>query len=258
MALLEIRHLGIYFGGLRAVHDLNVTLQGGELLGLIGPNGAGKTTVFNMVSGFYRPSAGEIWFDGHNIAGVPTHQVTALGIARTFQNIRLWDNLTVYDNLGIAQHHRLGYGFADAILHNRSYRENERQVRKATEQLLDLLGLQHCADEYPKNLPYGLQRRVEIGRALSVRPKLLLLDEPAAGMNPGDVEQLMDLIRWIRQEFQLTIWLIEHQMRVVMGLCEWIKVLDFGETIAEGTPDQVRGNPRVIQAYLGDEGVTHA
>jgi branched-chain amino acid transport system ATP-binding protein len=258
MSLLEIRHVGIYFGGLRAVHDLNVTLEGGELLGLIGPNGAGKTTVFNMVCGFYRPTAGEILFDGQSIAGLATHKVTGLGIARTFQSIRLWNNLTVFQNLCIAQHHRLGYGFLDAILHSRSYRTHEQQVQRSSEELLEMLGLNHCADEYPKNLPYGLQRRVEIGRALAVRPKMLLLDEPAAGMNPHEAEQLIDLIRWIRQQFQLTIWLIEHQMRVVMGLCEWIKVLDFGETIADGTPDQVRQNQRVIQAYLGDEGTVHA
>ncbi|HBZ55537.1 MAG TPA: high-affinity branched-chain amino acid ABC transporter ATP-binding protein LivG [Syntrophobacteraceae bacterium] len=258
MALLEVRHLGIQFGGLRAVHDLNLTLEGGELLGLIGPNGAGKTTVFNMVCGFYQPTAGEIVFDGQPLAGLATHRVTALGIARTFQNIRLWNNLTVFQNLCIAQHHRLGYGFLDAIWHSRTYRTHEKQVHQASHELLDMLALQHCADEYPKNLPYGLQRRLEIGRALAVRPKVLLLDEPAAGMNPNEAEQLIDLIRWIRKQFQVTIWLIEHQMRVVMGLCEWIKVLDFGETIAEGTPDQVRQNPRVVQAYLGDEGVAHA
>ncbi|HBD07953.1 MAG TPA: high-affinity branched-chain amino acid ABC transporter ATP-binding protein LivG, partial [Syntrophobacteraceae bacterium] len=224
MALLEVRHLGIQFGGLRAVHDLNLTLEGGELLGLIGPNGAGKTTVFNMVCGFYQPTAGEIVFDGQPLAGLATHRVTALGIARTFQNIRLWNNLTVFQNLCIAQHHRLGYGFLDAIWHSRTYRTHEKQVYQASHELLDMLALQHCADEYPKNLPYGLQRRLEIGRALAVRPKVLLLDEPAAGMNPNEAEQLIDLIRWIRKQFQVTIWLIEHQMRVVMGLCEWIKV----------------------------------
>jgi branched-chain amino acid transport system ATP-binding protein len=258
MALLEIRRLSISFGGLRAVHDLNVKLNGGELLGLIGPNGAGKTTVFNLVSGFYQPTAGEILVKGKDTVGMATHAITALGIARTFQNIRLWNDLSVFDNLCIAQHHHLGYGLLDAILHTKRYRENERITYKASEELLEMLGLHHYAEELPKNLPYGLQRRVEIGRALAGRPRLLLLDEPAAGMNPNEVEQLIDLVRWIRQEFKLTIWLIEHQMRVVMGLCEWIKVLDFGETIAEGTPAEVRSNPRVVQAYLGDEGVAHA
>jgi branched-chain amino acid transport system ATP-binding protein len=258
MALLDIRHLSISFGGLRAVHDLNVKLTGGELMGLIGPNGAGKTTVFNLVSGFYQPTVGEVLLQGRNTAGMPTHKIAALGIARTFQNIRLWNELTVFDNLCIAQHHRLGYGFLDSILHNRRYREHERTVHNAAERLLEMLGLHHYAEEFPKNLPYGLQRRVEIGRALAVSPKLLLLDEPAAGMNPNEVQQLIDLIRWIRKEFQLTIWLIEHQMRVVMELCEYIKVLDFGETIAEGTPAEVRSNPRVVQAYLGDEGMAHA
>lgn len=258
MALLDIRNMTHFFGGLRAVYDLNLTLEGGELLGLIGPNGAGKTTVFNLVCGFYSPTEGDIRFQDRDIIGLRPHAVTARGIARTFQNIRLWKDLTVFDNLCISQHYRLGYGLLDTVLRTRKYYENEHRVRKVAEELLDILTLRHVAQEYPKNLPYGLQRRVEIGRALSLRPKLLLLDEPAAGMNPGEVGQLIDLIRWIRDEFKLTVWLIEHHMRVVMGVCEQLKVLDFGETIAEGSPDEIRQNPRVIQAYLGDEGPTHA
>jgi len=258
MSLLEIKELSHFFGGLRAVHNFDLTLKGGELLGLIGPNGAGKTTVFNLVSGFYRPTEGEILFEGKNIAGLRPHAVTSLGMARTFQNIRLWSTLNVFDNLCISQHYHLGYGLLDTIFQTHRYREGERRVRKTAEELLEILGLRHYAMEYPKNLPYGLQRRVEIGRALSVHPKLLLLDEPAAGMNPGEVDQLIDLVRWIRDEFKLTVWLIEHHMRVVMNVCEWIKVLDFGETIAEGTPSAVRQMPRVIQAYLGEDEPNYA
>lgn len=258
MPLLEIREVTHYFGGLRAVYNLNLTLEGGELMGLIGPNGAGKTTVFNLVSGFYQPTEGEILFMGRSLQGLRPHQVTARGMARTFQNIRLWNSLTVFENLCLSQHYHLGYGLLGAILRPRSFTENERRIRKTSRQLLEILGLSHYADELPKNLPYGMQRRVEIGRALALQPRLLLLDEPAAGMNPSEVDQLIELVRWIRDEFKLTIWLIEHQMRVVMNLCETIKVLDFGETIAEGAPDEVKRNPRVVQAYLGDEEAFHA
>lgn len=258
MALLEIREMTHFFGGLRAVYNLNMKLEGGELVGLIGPNGAGKTTVFNLVCGFYRPTEGEVVFQGKPIMGLRPHAVTSLGMARTFQNIRLWSSLTVFDNLCISQHSHLGYGLLDAVLRTPRYRTNERRVRKTAEELLEILGLRHYAMEYPKNLPYGLQRRVEIGRALSTRPKLILLDEPAAGMNPGEIEELIELVRWIRQEFKLTVWLIEHHMRVVMNVCEWIKVLDFGETIGEGAPEDVKKNPRVIQAYLGEEEPIHA
>jgi branched-chain amino acid transport system ATP-binding protein len=258
MALLEIRNLDHYFGGLRAVQGFNLSLHPGELLGLIGPNGAGKTTIFNLVSGFYRPTGGEILFEGKRIGGVRPHQITALGISRTFQNIRLWNSMTVLENLCVSQHCRLGYGLAYSLLGTGRYRDCERKVLKNARDLLDMLGLAAYADEQPRNLAYGLQRRVEICRALAAKPKLLLLDEPAAGINPGEIEQLISLIRWVREQFDLTVWLIEHQMKVVMSLCERITVLDFGETIAEGTPGEVRRNPRVIKAYLGDEGLADA
>ena len=253
MTLLEIENLTHYFGGLKAVCNLNLSLEGSELMGLIGPNGAGKTTVFNLMSGFYRPMEGEIRFLGRSIRGLRPHEVTTLGIARTFQNIRLWNSLSVFENICISQHSQLGYGFFHSVLRTPGFVRSERRVKKRTEELIDLLGLRHYAPEFPKNLPYGLQRRVEIGRALALRPKLLLLDEPAAGMNPGEVDELIETIRWIRDEFKLTICLIEHHMRVVMNVCERIKVLDFGETIAEGRPDEIRLNPRVIEAYLGEE-----
>jgi branched-chain amino acid transport system ATP-binding protein len=253
MALMEIDRLTHYFGGLKAVCNLNLRLEDGDLMGLIGPNGAGKTTVFNLISGFYHPTEGEIRFLGRSIRGLRPHQVTALGIARTFQNIRLWNSLSVFENICISQHCRLGYGFFCSIVRTPGFLKSERQVRRRSEELIELLGLRHYAQELPKNLPYGYQRRVEIGRALALRPKLLLLDEPAAGMNPGEVNQVIEMIRWIRDEFKLAICLIEHHVRVVMGVCERIKVLDFGETIAEGRPDEIRLNRRVIEAYLGEE-----
>ena len=253
MPLLEIRNMTHFFGGLRALYNFNLEIEPGELLGLIGPNGAGKTTVFNMVCGFYRPSEGSIDFQGKSVLGLPPHEVSASGMARTFQNIRLWNSLTVFENLCISQHCKLGYSMLDAILRNGKYRESERRIRHTAEDLLEKLGLHHYSSELPRNLPYGLQRRIEIARALSLQPKLLLLDEPAAGMNPGEVDQLIELIGSIRESFKLTVWLIEHHMRVVMSVCERIQVLDFGETIARGTPSEIRQNSRVIQAYLGEE-----
>jgi branched-chain amino acid transport system ATP-binding protein len=253
VALLEVTDMTQNFGGLCAVSEFSVSLEQGQLAALIGPNGAGKTTVFNLVSGFYKPTRGEIVFDGESIKGKKPHEVTARGIARTFQNIRLWFNMTVLDNIRVSQHYRMGYSLLDAFRRSKRYRENEKRIDSIALDLLEAMDLRQYADEYPKNLPYGLQRRVEIARAMSVKPKLLLLDEPAAGLNSADVDGLIKLVRWIHKEFGITIWMIEHQMKVVMSLCSWIKVIDFGSTIAEGTPEQIQSNPTVIKAYLGDD-----
>ncbi len=252
-AVLEINGLTQRFGGLTAVHDFNVQLLPGELAGLIGPNGAGKTTVFNLVSGFYQPSEGEIRIGGMPTAGLKPHKVTALGVSRTFQNIRLWNDMSVLDNIRVAQHGTLGYGFFHAIARSRTYLDCEARIEREARELLKIFDLDDYADELPKNLPYGLQRKVEIVRALSEKPKLLLLDEPAAGLNSVDIQELIRLVRWIHDTFDVTIWMIEHHMDVMMELCERIKVIDFGETIAEGTPELIRNHPAVITAYLGDD-----
>ncbi len=253
MALFEVRGLTHFFGGLRAVSNFNLTFEGGELMGLIGPNGAGKTTIFNLVCGVYHPTHGEVRIDGRSLTRLFPHQVTALGIARTFQNIRLWPEMTVLDNIRVAHNTKLSYGFLDTIFQTSRYRREEKGIDRRSGEVLEIMGLRDYARELAKNLPYGLQRKVEIARALVIRPKLLLLDEPSAGMNLGEKEALIGLIRWIRKEFNLTLWLIEHEMRVVMNLCEKIQVLDFGETIASGRPDEIQSNPRVVEAYLGKE-----
>jgi branched-chain amino acid transport system ATP-binding protein len=209
--------------------------------------------VFNLVSGFYQASAGAIRIGGVSTAGLKPHRVTALGVARTFQNIRLWPDMTVLDNIRVAQHHRLGYGFFHGIARSSRYREREAAIEREAFDLLEIFQLTPFANDYPKNLPYGTQRKLEIARALSTRPQLLLLDEPAAGLNSADVQELIRLVRWIHGHFDVTIWMIEHHMDVMMELCQRIKVIDFGETIAEGTPEQIRNHPAVITAYLGDE-----
>lgn len=253
MALLETRELTISFGGLMAVANVNLRLQQGELVGLIGPNGAGKTTIFNLLTGVYRPTRGEIIFNGRSLVGLKPYQITQQGIARTFQNIRLFGNLSVLDNIRIAYHWHSRYGVLDAILRLPSYHRGEAEVLARSQELLRIFKLEPYQNEKAKNLPYGEQRRLEIARALAARPKLLLLDEPAAGMNPQETKGLMTLINWIRQEFDLTILLIEHDMSLVMGICERIYVLDYGQVIAEGPPEAIRNNERVIEAYLGRE-----
>lgn len=249
--ILTIRSLSKVFGGLRAVDDFGLTMYPHDLHGLIGPNGAGKTTVFNMVTGVYVPTAGEICFNNTDIIGMPPHEINQMGIARTFQNIRLFPNLNVLDNVRIAYHAHAGYTLSDGILHNGRYAEFERELTERTQDFLRVFNLEKRQGEIAMNLPYGEQRRLEIARALAADPTLLLLDEPAAGMNPAEVAELLDLIHFIRDRFNLTILLIEHQMRVVMGICERITVMDFGQVIARGTPKEIQTNPRVVEAYLG-------
>ncbi len=251
--VLEIREMTQRFGGLTAVNNFNVKLEKNQLTGLIGPNGAGKTTVFNLVSGFYQPSEGRIFVNGKPTAGLKPHKVTSLGVARTFQNIRLWNDMTVLDNIRVAQHYWLGYGFFHSVFRSKHYLRREAEIAAEAEELLEVFNLQRFAGELPKNLPYGIQRKLEIARALSTHPKLLLLDEPAAGLNSADIHELIRLIRWIHERFDVSIWMIEHHMDVVMELCSQIKVVDFGQTIAEGTPDEIRNHPAVITAYLGDD-----
>lgn len=248
---LEVRGLTKVFGGLRAVSSFDMDVPHHGLYGLIGPNGAGKTTVFNIITGIYEPTEGRIQFEGQDLKGLSPHQITQRGIARTFQNIRLFSNLTVLDNVRIAYHTHAGYNLLEAITRLGRFGARERQLTERTQDFLAVFGLQDRQMQLARNLPYGEQRRLEIARALATEPDLLLLDEPAAGMNPSEVETLMELIQFIHGEFSLTILLIEHQMRVVMGICEWITVMDFGEVIARGTSEQIRTNEAVIEAYLG-------
>lgn len=252
MAMLEVTNLGISFGGLRAVDELSMKIEKGSLVGLIGPNGAGKTTVFNMLTGVYRPTDGGIRLDGENLVGKKPHDICRMGVARTFQNIRLFPQQSVLDNVKSGLHNQVTYSLPESMLHLGSYRKKEREMNERALTILRLFGLEDSAEALASNLPYGKQRKLEIARALATNPKLLLLDEPAAGMNPNETGELMDTISLVRKEYGVTILLIEHDMKLVGGICEELTVLNFGRVLCQGKTSDVLNNPEVIKAYLGE------
>lgn len=250
--LVNVLYIGRDASGLRAVDDLSMKIEKGGLVGLIGPNGAGKTTAFNMLTGVYRPTDGGIRLDGQNLIGKKPHEICKLGVARTFQNIRLFSRLPVLDNVKVGLHNEVTYSLAESMLHLGSYRKKERAMDEKALEILKVFDLDGQADTLASNLPYGKQRKLEIARALATDPKLLLLDEPAAGMNPNETGELMETIQLVRERYGVTILLIEHDMKLVTGICEYLYVLNFGKLLAEGTPGEVLSNPEVVTAYLGE------